>query len=148
MKRTASRTVRRYYVSSLAPEAETLLEAARRHGHIENKMRWILGVAFQENQNRIRAGHAAQNTAAVRRFALSLLKQDDSLSVGVKNKHLRAGWDHDCLQAVLQQARCDCPGWSFSKKAAKQPLHVNFDGSLRATMPRTSTARPDNRESC
>jgi predicted transposase YbfD/YdcC len=97
-------TERRYYVSSLAPDAETLLEATRRHWHIENKMHWVLDVAFGEDQSRIRAGHAAQNMAAVRRLALSLLKQEESLSVGVKNKRLRAGWDPDYLQAVLQQA--------------------------------------------
>jgi len=99
---------RRYYVSSLGPDAERLLEerlleATRRHWHIENKMHWILDVAFQEDQSRIRAGHAAQNMAAVRRLALSLLKQEDRLPVGVKNKRLRAGWDPDYLQAVLQQ---------------------------------------------
>jgi len=97
-------TERRYFVSSLAPDAETLLEATRRHWHIENKMHWVLDVAFGEDQSRIRAGHAAQNMATVRRLALSLLKREDRLSVGVKNKRLRAGWDPDYLQAVLQQA--------------------------------------------
>jgi len=97
-------TERRYYVSSLGPDAERLLEATRRHWHIENRMHWVLDVAFQEDQSRIRAGHAAQNMAVVRRLALSLLEQDDSLSVGVKNKRLRAGWDHKYLRTVLQQA--------------------------------------------
>ena len=97
-------TERRYYVSSLGPDAETLLRATRRHWHIENRMHWVLDVAFQEDQSRIRAGHAAQNMATVRRLALSLLEQDDSLSVGVKNKRLRAGWDQDYLRTVLQNA--------------------------------------------
>jgi predicted transposase YbfD/YdcC len=97
-------TERRYYVSSLASDAETLLKATRRHGHIENRMHWVLDAAFQEDQSRIRAGHAAQNMATVRRLALNLLEQEDSLSVGVKNKRLRAGWDPDYLQRVLEQA--------------------------------------------
>ena len=97
-------TERRYYVSSLDADAETLLKATRRHWHIENRMHWVLDVAFQEDQSRIRAGHAAQNMATVRRLALSLLEQEDSLSVGVKNKRLRAGWDHDYLRTVLQNA--------------------------------------------
>jgi hypothetical protein len=42
--------------------------------------------------------------ATARRLALSLLDQEDSLSVGVKNKRLRAGWDHDYLRTVLQEA--------------------------------------------
>jgi predicted transposase YbfD/YdcC len=78
-------TERRYYVSSLDPDAETFLQAARRHWHIENRMHWVLDVAFQEDQSRIRAGHAAQNMATVRRLALSLLEQDDSL-IGRRQK--------------------------------------------------------------
>ena len=67
-------------------------------------MHWVLDVAFQEDQSRIRAGHAAQNMATVRRLTLSLLQQEDSLSGGVKNKRRRAGWDHDYLRTVLQNA--------------------------------------------
>lgn len=96
-------TERRYFVSSLEADAKQLLKATRRHWHIENKMHWVLDVVFREDQSRIRAGHAARNMAAVRRLALSLLNQEDSLSVGVKNKRLRAGWDHDYLRKVLQQ---------------------------------------------
>jgi predicted transposase YbfD/YdcC len=101
-------TERRYYVSSLSPDAEALLKATRRHWHIENRMHWVLDwgldVAFREDQSRIRAGHAAQNMATARRLALSLLEQEDSLAVGVKNKRLRAGWDHNYLRKVLQKA--------------------------------------------
>ncbi|MGM0706032.1 MAG: ISAs1 family transposase [Bacteroidota bacterium] len=96
-------TERRYYISSLPPDAEALLKATRRHWHIENRMHWVLDVAFQEDQSRIRAGHAAQNMATVRRLALSLLQQDERLSMGIKNKRLRAGWDHKYLQTLLQE---------------------------------------------
>lgn len=67
-------------------------------------MHWVLDVAFGEDQSSIRAGHAARNMATVRRLALNLLKQEENLSVGAKNKRLRAGWDQDYLQKVLQQA--------------------------------------------
>jgi predicted transposase YbfD/YdcC len=70
-------TERRYYISSLSPDAEVLLRATRRHWHIENRMHRVLDVAFQEDQ---------------------------SLSIGVKNKRLRAGWDHEYLRTILQQA--------------------------------------------
>jgi predicted transposase YbfD/YdcC len=95
---------RRYFVSSLdASEPEKILDATRTHWHIENRMHWVLDVAFDEDQSRTRKGHAAQNMAAVRRLALNLLGAEDSLSVGVKNKRLRAGWDPDYLLKVLQQ---------------------------------------------
>jgi len=40
-----TKTQRRYYISSLAPEAEVLLRAVRQHRHIEDKLYWILDVA-------------------------------------------------------------------------------------------------------
>ncbi len=94
---------RRYFTSSLEPNPEKLLEATRRHWHIENRMHWVLDVAFREDDSRIRMGNAAQNMSAVRRLALGLLEQEESLSVGTKNKRLRAGWDHDYLEKILRQ---------------------------------------------
>lgn len=96
-------TERRYFISSLEPNPEKLLEATRRHWHIENRMHWVLDVAFREDDSRIRMGNAAQNMSAVRRLALGLLEQEESLSVGTKNKRLRAGWDHDYLEKILRQ---------------------------------------------
>ena len=97
-------TERRYFVSSLdASDPERILEATRTHWYIENKMHWVLDVAFDEDQSRLRKGHADQNMAAVRRLALNLLGAEDSLSVGTRNKRLRAGWDHNYLSKVLQQ---------------------------------------------
>lgn len=98
------RTVeRRYFISSLEADPKKLLEATRRHWHIENKMHWVLDVAFREDESRIRMGNAAQNMSAVRRLALGLLEQEESLSVGTKNKRLRAGWDQDYLEKILRQ---------------------------------------------
>jgi predicted transposase YbfD/YdcC len=97
-------TERRYFVSSLgACDPKKILDATRTHWHIENRMHWVLDVAFDEDQSRTRKGHADQNMAAVRRLALNLLGAEDSLSVGIKNKRLRAGWDPDYLLKVLRQ---------------------------------------------
>jgi hypothetical protein len=54
-------------------------------------------------KSRIRSGHASEDTATVRRLALSFLQQEESRSVGVKNGRLKAGWDEDYLLKVLQQ---------------------------------------------
>jgi predicted transposase YbfD/YdcC len=94
-------TQQRFYISSLAPEAEVLLRAVRQHWHIENKLHWVLDVAFREDESRIRTGHAAQNMAVVRRLALNLLKQEPTSSAGIKNRRLRAGWDEAYLRKVL-----------------------------------------------
>ena len=95
-------TETRYFISSLQADAERLMEATRTHWHIENKLHWVLDVAFGEDDSRIREGHAPQNMAILRRLALNLLKQEKTSSVGVKNRRLRAGWDPDYLLKVLQ----------------------------------------------
>jgi hypothetical protein len=46
-------------------------------------------------------GHADTNLSSLRRTALSLLKNETTLKVGIKNKRLVAGWDEDYLEKVL-----------------------------------------------
>jgi predicted transposase YbfD/YdcC len=92
----------RYYIASLEASAATILDTTRAHWAIENSLHWVLDIAFREDESRLRKDNGAQNFAVLRHLALSLLKQDDTLKVGVKNKRLRAGWDQDYLLAVLR----------------------------------------------
>jgi predicted transposase YbfD/YdcC len=91
----------RYYISSLSGDAERALEAVRGHWGIENKVHWVLDVAFREDDCRIRKDNGAQNFAILRHIALNLLKQEKTAKCGVKNKRLKAGWDESYLLKVL-----------------------------------------------
>jgi predicted transposase YbfD/YdcC len=91
----------RYYISSLKPDAAKLNAAIRQHWGIENKLHWVLDVAFGEDLSRKRAGHAAQNFSLLNRIALNLLKQDKTSKLGVHGKRLAAAWDHDYLLRLL-----------------------------------------------
>ena len=97
----------RYYITSLAPDAARLGAVVRRHWAIENRCHWTLDVSFHEDACRIRTDHAPENLALVRKVALALLRQDRTHKHGLTSKRLRAGWDHDYLQAVLRGARAD-----------------------------------------
>ena len=74
-----------------------------RSGHwgIENKLHWTLDVIFAEDQNRVSKRHGAENLAACRRVALSLLKQHpDKKSISCKR--VRAAADPVFLEEVLR----------------------------------------------
>ena len=94
-------TERRYYISSLLINIELFARAVRRHWGVENKLHWVLDVAFGEDQSRARAGYAAENLATLRRLALNLLRQDKTKRRGIKGKQLNAGWDHAYLLKLL-----------------------------------------------
>lgn len=91
----------RDFVSSLPPEVERLAALIRGHWGIENQLHWSLDVTFNEDQSRIRQGHAAENAALLRRLALSILKQDTWYSDSLRCKRLRAGWQNSVLEHFL-----------------------------------------------
>jgi predicted transposase YbfD/YdcC len=94
-------TERRYYLSSLGLEVQAFARAVRGHWGIENKLHWVLDVAFGEDQSRARTGYAAQNLATLRRLALNLLKQEPKKR-SIRGKQLDASWDHAYLLKLLR----------------------------------------------
>ena len=70
-------TERAYYIGSQGiPSAESFAKAARDHWGIENSLHWVLDITFREDDCRVRKEHAPHNFAALRKFALALLRQD------------------------------------------------------------------------
>jgi len=90
-----------YYLTSLAGSGQQFGEAVRTHWSVENGLHWVLDVAFQEDQSRIRRDHAAENFAVLRHLALSLLRQEATCTHGIKVKRLKAALDEDYLTRVL-----------------------------------------------
>ena len=95
----------RYYISSRSGTqehaAKHLGHIFRQHWAIENRLHWVLDMAFDEDRCRVRLGQGARNLAVLRKIALNLLKREKSSKGGVATKRRRAGWDDDYFLKVL-----------------------------------------------
>lgn len=94
-------TATRYYISNLSVNAETFQKTIRLHWGIENKLHWVLDVAFSEDASRKRKGNAAQNFSVLSKIALNLLKKDTKTNQGIKGKRLKAAYDNNYLSQIL-----------------------------------------------
>lgn len=92
-------TARRSYISSRPLSAEALAQAVRAHWAIENKLHWVLDVAFNEDRSRLK-GHGAHNMAIVRHFAINLVRAANDKN-SIKTRRKRASWDTTYLLAIL-----------------------------------------------
>lgn len=95
----------RYFVSSLpAGHFKKIGRGIRSHWQVENCLHWRLDVSFREDDNRVRDRVAQTNLAGIRRWAVNLLRADQTIKVGAKGKRRRAGWDQQYLLNVLNQS--------------------------------------------
>jgi len=94
----------RYFISSLPANAKAFADAVRMHWRVENGLHWCLDVAFNENGCRVRKDAAPVNLAVVRQVALNLLKQKKTAKTGIQDKRLMAGWNHQYLAKLLDNA--------------------------------------------
>jgi predicted transposase YbfD/YdcC len=91
----------RYFISSLPADAQRLGAAVRGHWSVENNLHWVLDMTFAEDRSRARTDHAQENMGLLRRWALSVLKQDEAMSGSIEKKRLMAGWNTDNLEKLL-----------------------------------------------
>lgn len=93
-----------YYISSLplSAGAQSVARAIRSHWGVENVLHWSLDVAFREDACQVRKDEGPANLGCIRRLALTQLKRETTLKVGLKNKRSRAGWDPSYMEKVLE----------------------------------------------
>ena len=99
-------TERRYFISSLAPDAREIAQAVRSHWAIENSLHWVLDVTLGEDNSRVRKKNAPENMAMVRHIILNLLRKAKShfrKDTSLKGLQKGAGWSDTTLNTILMQ---------------------------------------------
>jgi predicted transposase YbfD/YdcC len=91
----------RYFITSLPADAKVLSRAILGHWGIENGLHWVLDMYFAEDRSRARTDHAAANMAVLRRWIITLLRQDTTLQASIEKKRLQAGWNETMLEQLL-----------------------------------------------
>jgi predicted transposase YbfD/YdcC len=91
----------RFYLLSGSPTAQGFSEAARGHWEIENRLHWVLDVAFREDDCRI-TGSGAENLGVLRHMVLNLLREEKTCKRGIQGKRKRTAWDVNYLETVLK----------------------------------------------
>lgn len=91
----------RYYLTSFPGGLAELAGVIRGHWGIENQCHWVLDVTFGEDRSRQRARNGAENVAWLRRMAVSLLANEPTPDLTMKQKSRRALCSHDFLLQVL-----------------------------------------------
>lgn len=92
---------KRYYISSLALDAQKASDAVRSHWAVENKLHWVLDVSFREDDSRIRRGNGAEVMSTFRRLTLNLLKKNTSCKASMKRKRKIALMDEELLTELI-----------------------------------------------
>jgi predicted transposase YbfD/YdcC len=95
----------RYYLSSLPADAPRLNQVIRSHWGVENRLHWVLDLAFHEDASRVRADHAPQNFAIIRHIALNLLRRDPTRRIGLANSRFKAALSDAYLRSILLGVR-------------------------------------------
>lgn len=92
---------RRYFISSLPPDAKIILENNRKHWAIENNLHWQLDVNFHEDYGR-KKNVAALNFSVLSKIALATLKHSKK-KAPINRRRMMAGWDNDYLWELILQ---------------------------------------------
>lgn len=89
-----------HYVSSRKLTAKEALFETRKHWGIENKLHWVLDVAFREDNWTVRTKSLARSLSLLRKIALNLIRKSKTKgSVRVRMK--KAAWSDDFLEELL-----------------------------------------------
>lgn len=93
----------RFYISSLAADAERQGQAIRSHWGVENSHHWVMDMLFRDDECRIRTANAPANFATIKHMAGNLLRHGAGKQ-SLRVKRRLAAWDDDYLVSLITGA--------------------------------------------
>jgi predicted transposase YbfD/YdcC len=93
----------RFYISSLAADAQRQGEAIRSHWGVENSHHWVMDMLFRDDECRIRTANAPANFATIKHMAGNLLRHGAGKH-SLRVKRRLAAWDDDYLVSLIAGA--------------------------------------------
>jgi predicted transposase YbfD/YdcC len=91
----------RFFISSVRGSVKKVANGVRAHWGIENRLHYVLDVAFEEDGCPIARDYSPENLATMRHVVLNLLRHNKTLTGSIKSRSKRAGWDNDYLLKAL-----------------------------------------------
>ncbi|MEO8926658.1 MAG: ISAs1 family transposase [Caulobacteraceae bacterium] len=92
------------YALSKRLTLDALMEIARQHWLVENKLHWQLDVLMAEDETRSRKNNAPANLGILRRLALNTYRADPR-KIPMSHKRLDAGWSPLSFLTLLTHMR-------------------------------------------
>ncbi len=86
--------------------AKRMMEHKRSHWSIENKLHWVLDMAFREDESRARKDNSAENFNVLRQIALNILKSEKSFKGSIIDKQFRCLLDNTYLNKIVENWIC------------------------------------------
>lgn len=94
---------RRFYISNLKLTPEQAGEFIRSHWSIENRLHWNMDVNFGEDSSLAATGNAAENLAALKRLAGTMIRIDLGGVLGTAQRRRQAKWDDSWTLRLLSR---------------------------------------------
>ena len=94
---------RRFYISNLELTPEQAGEIVRSHWTIENRLHWNMDVNFCEDASLATAGNTAENLAALKRLASTMIRIDLGGVRGTAQRRRQAAWDDSWTLKLLSR---------------------------------------------
>jgi len=103
-KTTVSHNYAIYSVKNMT--ASQFAHCKREHWGIENRLHWVLDMAYREDESRARADNSAENLNVFRHIALNILMSEKSFKGSISDKQFRCLLDQRYLETVIRDWLC------------------------------------------